>query len=40
MPASNFADARWSKTRMANVVVDPKADSEAFLPDLTNPTRS
>src|SRR4051794_37168714 len=24
---------RWSKTRMANVVVDPKAHPEAVLPD-------
>ena len=26
---------RWSKTRMANVVVDPKAHPEAILPDLS-----
>ena len=26
---------RWSKTRMANVVVDPKAHPEAVLPDFT-----
>ena len=48
-PASDFAGspacktchpatyARWSKTRMANVVVDPKVHLEAFLPDLTRP---
>jgi predicted CXXCH cytochrome family protein len=29
--------ARWSKTRMANVVVDPKLHPEAILPDLTKP---
>ena len=29
--------ARWSKTRMANVVVDPKVHPEAILPDLTKP---
>jgi predicted CXXCH cytochrome family protein len=28
---------RWSKTRMANVVVDPKVHPEAILPDLTKP---
>lgn len=29
--------ARWSKTRMANVVRDPKAHPEAIIPDLTKP---
>jgi hypothetical protein len=29
--------ARWSKTRMANVVVDPKVHPEAILPDLSKP---
>jgi predicted CXXCH cytochrome family protein len=29
--------ARWSKTRMANVVVDPKTHPEAILPDLDKP---
>lgn len=29
--------ARWGKTRMANVVLDPKAHPEAILPDLTKP---
>jgi predicted CXXCH cytochrome family protein len=29
--------ARWSKTRMANVVTDPKVHPEAILPDLTKP---
>jgi hypothetical protein len=29
--------ARWSKTRMANVVRDPKTHPEAILPDLTKP---
>lgn len=29
--------ARWSKTRMANVVRDPKTHPEAILPDLSNP---
>jgi predicted CXXCH cytochrome family protein len=29
--------ARWSKTRMANVVRDPKTDPAAILPDLTKP---
>lgn len=28
---------RWSKTRMANVVRDPKVHPEAVLPDLTKP---
>jgi predicted CXXCH cytochrome family protein len=28
---------RWKKTRMANVVVDPKQHPEAILPDLTKP---
>ncbi len=28
---------RWSKTRMANVVRDPKVHPEAILPDLTKP---
>lgn len=28
---------RWSKTRMANVVTDPKAHPEVILPDLTKP---
>ena len=28
---------RWSKTRMANVVQDPKVHPEAILPDLTKP---
>ena len=29
--------ARWSKTRMANVVVDPKLHPEAIIPDLSKP---
>src|SRR5579864_5065580 len=29
--------ARWSKTRMANIVVDPKVHPEAILPDLSKP---
>jgi predicted CXXCH cytochrome family protein len=29
--------ARWSKTRMANVVRDPKTHPDAILPDLTKP---
>ena len=28
---------RWSQTRMANVVTDPKAHPEAILPDFTRP---
>jgi hypothetical protein len=28
---------RWSKTRMANVVRDPKTHPDAILPDLTKP---
>jgi predicted CXXCH cytochrome family protein len=28
---------RWKKTRMANVVVDPKEHPEAIIPDLTKP---
>lgn len=28
---------RWSKTRMANVIVDPKARPEVILPDLSKP---
>src|SRR5215831_16202949 len=28
---------RWSKTRMANVVTDPKAHPEVILPDLSKP---
>src|SRR5258708_3478397 len=28
---------RWSKTRMANVVTDPKVHPEVILPDLTKP---
>jgi len=28
---------RWSKTRMANVVLDPKVHPEAIIPDLTKP---
>src|SRR6267154_3294370 len=28
---------RWAKTRMANVVVDPKQHPEAVLPDFTKP---
>jgi len=28
---------RWKKTRMANVVVDPREHPEAILPDLTKP---
>jgi predicted CXXCH cytochrome family protein len=28
---------RWSKTRMANVVLDPKIHPEAILPDLSKP---
>jgi hypothetical protein len=30
---------RWSKTRMANVVRDPKVHPEAVLPTCRNPTR-
>src|SRR5215831_21275162 len=29
--------ARWQKTRMANVVRDPKEHPDAILPDLTKP---
>jgi hypothetical protein len=29
--------ARWSKTRMANVVTDPKVHPEVIIPDLTKP---
>ena len=29
--------ARWSKTRMANVVTDPKVRPDVILPDLTKP---
>src|SRR5262245_35011169 len=29
--------ARWSKTRMANVVLDPKTHPQAILPDLNKP---
>jgi predicted CXXCH cytochrome family protein len=29
--------ARWSKTRMANVVLDPKVHPEAIIPDLSKP---
>lgn len=28
---------RWSKTRMANIVTDPKVHPEVILPDLTKP---
>src|SRR5262245_45424689 len=28
---------RWSRTRMANVVVDPKQHPDAVLPDFTKP---
>jgi predicted CXXCH cytochrome family protein len=28
---------RWTKTRMANVVLDPKAHPEAIIPDLSKP---
>jgi hypothetical protein len=28
---------RWSKTRMANVVVDPKVRPDAIIPDLSKP---
>lgn len=28
---------RWSKTRMANIVVDPAQHPEAIIPDLTKP---
>src|SRR3984893_17285806 len=28
---------RWSKTRMANVVRDPKTHPDAIIPDLTKP---
>jgi predicted CXXCH cytochrome family protein len=28
---------RWSKTRMANVVLDPKAHPDAIIPDLSKP---
>jgi len=30
---------RWSKTRMANVVRDPKTHPEAIIPDLASPIR-
>src|SRR3954465_7384640 len=29
--------ARWSKTRMANVVTDPKLHPEVIIPDLSKP---
>ncbi|MDE3157384.1 MAG: cytochrome C [Acidobacteriota bacterium] len=29
--------ARWQKTRMANIVVDPKQHPEAIIPDLSKP---
>ncbi len=29
--------SRWSKTRMANVVADPKVNPQAILPDLSKP---
>src|ERR1051325_9243582 len=29
--------ARWSKTRMANVVRDPKTHPDAIIPDLSKP---
>src|SRR5215471_2055905 len=29
--------ARWSKTRMANVVTDPRTHPETILPDLSKP---
>src|SRR3954454_20274015 len=29
--------ARWTKTRMANVVRDPKVHPEAIIPDLSKP---
>jgi hypothetical protein len=29
--------AGWSKTRMANVIVDPKTHPDAILPDLSKP---
>jgi predicted CXXCH cytochrome family protein len=29
--------ARWSKTRMANVVLDPKVHPEAIIPDMSKP---
>ncbi|HEY2016455.1 MAG TPA: hypothetical protein VGH38_23285, partial [Bryobacteraceae bacterium] len=29
--------ARWSKTRMANVIRDPKTDPGVIIPDLTKP---
>src|SRR5437588_3816471 len=29
--------ARWSKTRMANVVTDPKVHPEVILPDMSKP---
>ena len=32
--------ARWQKTRMANIVVDPKQHPEAIIPDSPSPIRS
>jgi predicted CXXCH cytochrome family protein len=32
--------ARWSKTRMANVVVDPKVHPERVLPDFSKPDKN
>jgi len=32
--------ARWSKTRMANVVTDPKVRPDVILPGLRSPTHS
>src|ERR1700741_204247 len=29
--------ARWSKTRMANVIRDPRVHPDAIIPDLTKP---
>src|SRR5215831_13946068 len=29
--------ARWSKTRMANVITDPKLHPEVIIPDLSKP---
>ena len=30
---------RWKKTRMANVVLDPKEHPEAIIPDLSKPDK-
>lgn len=36
-PCHSEVYARWSKTRMANVVTDPKANPGVILPDLSKP---